>query len=187
MQVDPQRYLKLVEESNRICFFDIESTGLKGDYNSIIVVSIKPYQGNPITYSIKQVGNDKGVVHKAADLLNSFDCWVSYYGKGFDVPMLNTRLLKWKQEPLKKRHHIDMYYSLKSHILTGRRSQGHLLNWLGTEEQKMSVGADAWSEIGFKLEEHLPIMITRCESDVKGLQDLYDRTKHLIRDIKLQS
>ncbi len=183
MQVETQDYLDLVESANKICFFDIESNSLKGDYGSIICVSIKPYGLSPVTYSIKQLGNDKRVVREAADHLASFPVRVSYYGKGFDSKMLNTRLLKWGYNPLEKRLHIDMYYTLKAHLNTARRSQGHLLGWLGTPEQKMSVSADAWSEMGFKLDEHLPIMIDRCESDVAGLEGLYKRTRHLIGDI----
>lgn len=184
MNIDTQRYLELLEQTNNICFFDIESTGLRGDYNSVLVVSIKPYLTDPVTLSIKQVGNDQKIVREAKEFLESFDCWVGYYSKGFDMPMLNTRLLKWGQMPIAKRHHLDMYYTLKANLLTARKSQGHLLNWLGTPEQKMSVGADSWSEMAFKMNEHLPIMIERCESDVKGLQDLYERTKHVISEIK---
>lgn len=187
MQVNAQDYLNLVEDANKLAFFDIEASGLKGDYNSVICVSIKPFKEAPYTFSIKQLGNDQRVVRDAKEALSQYHCLVSYYGKGFDWPMLNTRLLKWGQDPLHKRHHIDMYYTLKSHLVTARRSQGHLLSWLGTPEQKMSVGADSWSEMGFKLDEHLPIMIDRCESDVAGLQALYEKTKHLIGDIKLQS
>jgi len=185
MQIDPQRYLDLVEGADKLAFVDIEATGLKGDYNSVLVVSIKPYKQSPYSFSIKQVGNDQRVLREAAEALEDYDCWVTYYGSGFDIPMLNTRLLKWDRPPLVKRHHIDMYYKLKSHILTGRRSQGHLLNWLGTDEQKLSVTPNAWSEMGYKVDEHLPLMIERCESDVRGLQALYERTRHLIRDIKV--
>jgi len=185
MQIDTQRYLDLVEKTNNICFFDIESTGLRGDYNSILVVSIKPYQDTlPTSLTVKQVGNDQRLVREAKEMLEDYDCWVGYYSKGFDLPMLNTRLLKWHLPPVEKRHHLDMYFSLKSNLLTARKSQGHLLNWLGTPEQKMSVGADVWSEMPFKLQEHLPLMVKRCESDVLGLQELYDRTKHVLSEIK---
>jgi hypothetical protein len=69
----------------------------------------------------------------------------------------------------------------------GRRSQEAYLSFLGTEEQKMKVSQNMWSEMGFKIKEHLPIMIQRCESDVTGLQQLYERTRHLIMEIKVQS
>jgi uncharacterized protein YprB with RNaseH-like and TPR domain len=187
VQIATQDYLEMVAESNKIAFFDIEATGLRGDYNSILCISIKPFKDEPTTFAIKQLGNDQKVVKEVKRYMSTFHCLVGYYSKGFDWPMINTRLLKWGYDPLEKRHHIDMYYQLKSHLLTARRSQGHLLAWLGTPEQKMGVGADAWSEMGFKIDEHLPTMIERCESDVKGLQDLYVRTSHLIGDVKLQA
>jgi len=137
------------------------------------------------SFSIKQAGNDQRVVREAKILLEKFDAWVTYYGKGFDIPMLNTRLLRWGQDPIAKRPHVDMYYSLKANILTARRSQGHLLSWLMTPEQKMSVSAEAWNEVLTSPRKAIGKMIERCESDVAGLESLYQRTKHLIREIKL--
>lgn len=186
-KVDTQEYLDLLEGANKICFFDLECSGLKGDYNSVICGTIKSFRGDPFTFSIKALGNDRKVVREVRDNLEAFSCWVSYYGTGFDIPMLNTRLLKWNLNPTRSRHHIDMYYKLKSHTLMGRRSQEAYLAFLGTEEQKFKVSQNMWSEMGFKVREHLPIMIQRCESDVRGLQQLYERTRHLIKDIKLQS
>lgn len=184
MQIETQDYLPFVEAANKICFFDIEATGLKGDYNSILCITILPFTGDPTTFSVKQLGNDQRVVREAKEFLSQYHCWTTYYGKGFDKPMLNTRLLKWGHDPLPTRHHIDMYYSLKANILTGRRSMGHLANWLGTNEQKMDVPVNAWNEMAFKMNEHMPVMIERCESDCRALRDLYNKTKHLIKDIK---
>lgn len=199
MQVDPQTFLRLAEGAKKICSFDIEATGLRGDYNSVLVVSIRPVGGNAVSFSIERPGQDKGVVHRAAEMLRSFDCWISYYGKGFDFPMINTRLLKWGLTPLERKPHIDMYYTLKANLLTARRSQAHLLDWLRIDHtgestdrdnrdvvQKMSVSADEWNRV---LDEHtrasaMRTMIKRCESDTLGLQSLYLRTKHLIKDVK---
>ena len=50
MQVNVQNYLDLLEQTGQLCFFDIEATGLRGDYNSVLVASIKPYNKEPITY-----------------------------------------------------------------------------------------------------------------------------------------
>lgn len=184
MRIDTQTYLDLVEFSNSLAFVDIEATGVKGDYNSILVVSVKPYSCDPVSFSVKQPGNDQKVVREAKEFLEQFNCWVTYYGKGFDIPMLNTRLLKWKQLPIDPRHHIDMYYTLKSHILTGRRSQAHLLEWLETPQQKMTVSAEVWNRILHDTQKEMKTMIARCESDTEGLENLYRETRHLIRDIK---
>lgn len=185
MKVDVQEYLRLVKTAKTLAFWDIEATGLRGDYNSILVASVKPYKSKPTTFKIVQPGNDKKLVRELKDHLESFDCWVTYYGKGFDVKMLDTRLLKWGYQPVVKKPHIDMYYTLKAHLLTARRSQGHLLHWLDAPEQKMSVGAEMWNQILHDpTGEAMATMIKRCESDCKGLESLFDKTDHLIGDIK---
>jgi DNA polymerase elongation subunit (family B) len=184
MQVDAQDFLRLVEDTGQLAFFDIEATGLRGDYNSVLCVSVKPYGGKAETFSVKQAGNDQKVVREAKECLEQYDAICGYYSKGFDIPMLNTRLLRWSQDPIKKLFHIDMYYSLKYNLLTARRSQGHLLSWLGTPDQKMSVSAEKWNEVLADTTTNMPEMIKRCESDVAGLEGLYSRTKHLIREIK---
>lgn len=184
MRIDEQDWLRLVEKAHSLAFVDIESTGLRGDYNSVLCVSIKPYGLDPTSFLVKQPGNDQGVVVAAKEALESYDGWVGYYSKGFDIPMLNTRLLRWHRDPIDKRPHIDMYYSLKYNLLTARRSQSHLLSWLGTPEQKMTVSAEEWNEVLANPKAHMKTMKARCESDVIGLEGLYERTKHLIREIK---
>lgn len=184
MKVDPQVFLELVEAAKKIAFVDIEASGLKGDYNSTLVVSIKPYGSKPFSFSVKQVGHDQKVVREAKAALEEFHAWVTYYGKGFDIPFLNTRLLRWGNNPIEKRPHIDMYYTLKANILTGRRSQAHLLEWFRTPQQKMHVSADDWASLPSDPAKYLPTMVKRCESDVRGLEALYDKTKHLVREIK---
>jgi uncharacterized protein YprB with RNaseH-like and TPR domain len=184
MQLDTQDFLRLVEKSKTLCCWDTESTGLRGDYNSILCLSVKPFHDKPTTFSIVQPGNDQKVVKEAKAMLESMDCWVTYYGKGFDIKMLNTRLLKWGLDPVEKRPHVDLYFTLKSHLLTGRRSQAHLLEWLETPEKKMSVGADMWNDVLRNPQKAIKTMIERCESDCQGLENLYDKTRHLINDVK---
>jgi uncharacterized protein YprB with RNaseH-like and TPR domain len=183
MKLGVQDFLRLVEESKSLVFFDIESTGLKGDYGSALVISVKHFGSPPISFVVSQVGHDQKIVKEARDYMGDQDCWVSYYGKGFDIPFLNTRLLRWGLEPMPSKPHIDMYFVLRSHIATGRRSQAHLLEWLQTKQKKMTVSANTWAEIASN-PSGLKIMRQRCDSDTAGLEALYRKTKHLIRDIK---
>lgn len=186
MKIDTLEFLELVEASNKLAFFDIEATGLRGDYNSVLVVAIKPFKtATPTIFNITQPGNDQRVVREAKAELEKYTVICGYYSKGFDIPMLNTRLLKWGQVPVEKRLHIDLYFTLKANLLTARKSQGHLLEWLETPETKMTVGADMWNKIlNNPTGEPMRVMKNRCASDVIGLQSLYERTKHLIREIK---
>ena len=173
MHLESQEYLELVEHANKLAFFDIEATGLRGDYNSVLCVSIKPFKGQPETFQIVQPGNDQRVVRDAKECLEQYSCICGYYSKGFDIPMLNTRLLKWRQTPVKKLLHLDMYYILKYNLLTARKSQAHLLEWLETPQQKMTVGAEMWNEVLRNPEKAMKTMVKRCESDATGLQALY--------------
>jgi uncharacterized protein YprB with RNaseH-like and TPR domain len=183
MKVEPKDFLRFVEGTKTIVFLDIESTGLKGDYNSAIVAAIKPFNAPCQVNVVKTVGIDEDMLKQTKGMLEQADCWVTYYGKGFDIPFLNTRLLRWGLAPIEKRPHIDMYFMLKSNTLTGRRSQAHLLSWLRTPEQKMTVSADDWNTVVAGDAVAKATLVQRCKSDVKGLEGLYVKTKHLIRDI----
>jgi hypothetical protein len=41
-----------------------------------------------------------------------------------------------------------------------------------------------WNRVLAWPKAYLPTMVERCESDVTGLEALYDATKHLIREVK---
>lgn len=182
MQFKAQDFLPIAEVSHKLLTFDIEATNLRGDYGSILCASFLPYGGKPITVSVDTVGDDKKVVKQIKEIMSEYPLWMSYYGKGFDVPMIQTRLLVNGHKQLEKKHHIDMYYVLKFKLLTARRSQAHLLRLLETQQQKMDVSANAWNQVMHD-PKAMSLMRERCQSDVEGLQSLYDKTKHLIEEI----
>jgi uncharacterized protein YprB with RNaseH-like and TPR domain len=184
MQVDAQDYLDLVEQTHNLAFWDIESNNLRADYGSVLVASIKPFGEKPYSFTIKAVGNDVRVVRDLKEALEQYQCWCTFYGKGFDLKFVNSRLLKWGYEPIEPRHHIDLYFTGKANLLLSRGSMAQMAGFLGTHNQKMGVSPNVWSEIGFKLQEHLPQMVERCESDCAVLEDNYRKVRHVIKEIK---
>ena len=185
VSVDTQKYLEYLEKTNSICFWDIESTGLRGDYGTILVATVRPFNGRPTTFRVEQVGNDQRLARELSSHLSSFDCWVTYYGKGFDKPMVNTRLLRWNREPLEARHHIDLYFTLKANTLMSRRSMAQYAGLLELHDQKMGVSPNVWTDIlGQPRGQAMRTMVQRCESDTEVLKQLYEKTKHLIKEIK---
>lgn len=184
MQLDTTDFLRLVKEAGRLCTFDIEATGLAGDYNSVLVTSIKPWGVDKITtFFIDRPGKDREVVRDTLAELQRYDCWISYYGKGFDVPMLQARALKHRLPPLVKKPHVDMFFQLVSKVKTSRKSQAHFLRWLGTPEQKMDMSPEEWNEVLSNPKRAIAKMKARCESDVRGLEGLFKRTEHLILNV----
>ena len=184
MQLDAQIAIKALEKSSGIITFDLEASGLRGDYNSILCASFKEYGASkPFTVCVSKPGDDKKVVAEIRDIMHEYPMWISYYGKGFDVPMIQTRLLVNGLKPLDKHLHLDMYFLLKYRLLTARKSQAHLLRLLGTNEQKMDLSPNVWNEVLSNPKKELATMRARCESDVVGLEALYDKTKHLIVNV----
>lgn len=184
MNIDPQEYLELVQATNKLATWDIETTQLNADLGSVLCASVKPYGKKAYTFKVKAVGNDIKVVRDLKEALEEYHCWLTYYGKGFDVPFVNTRLLKWGYAPIEPRHHIDLFFTLKANTKMSSKGLGRYASLLGLPEQKMGVSQNIWSEMGFKLASHMPTMVKRCESDTGVTEQLYDKTKHIIKDIK---
>ena len=184
MRLEAQDFLRLVENNKTLAIWDTESQGLNGDYGAMLCASIKTFgRKEPVTFRVEQLGNDKRLVRETRDYLEGFDAWVTYFGKGHDVPLLNTRLLKWGLKPVDPRPHVDLFFTLKPKLRTSSKSQAHLLRFLGTPEQKMSVSPDTWASLGTHFYKNMLEIVARCESDAAGLEALYNRTKHVIRDI----
>lgn len=183
MQLEAQDYLRLIEGNGTLAVLDTESQGFQGDYGSIICGSIK-MGGALTTYAVAQLGNDKKVVRQIKEALEAADAWVTFYGKGHDLPLINTRLLRWGIAPVDPRPHIDMYYQLKYKTRMGSRSQAHFARWLELPTLKMDVSPDVWAGLAANFRVNIETIKTRCEGDVNTLEQLYERTKHLIREVK---
>ena len=185
MNVNAQDYLNLVERSDELVFFDMESSGgFNADFGSTLCVSFKPYGKKPFTLSVKQVGNDQKVVREAKEILEQYQCWVGYYSRGFDIPYLNTRLLKWGVDPIEQRHHLDMYFSLKYKMKMSRKGLGAVADFLRVDTPKINVPQHVWSEMPFNMDKHMKPMITRCEGDCITLEEIYLKTRHMVKEIK---
>lgn len=131
---------------------------------------------------MSQPGNDRGLAAQLRDELAKYDCWVTFYGRGHDIPLLETRLLVHNLSKVEKRLHLDLYWKIKGKIKTARKSQAHINRLLNCQEQKLSVNPDDWNSVLYK-PSTMDTIVKRCNSDVEGLEDLYERTKHLVAEI----
>jgi len=183
-QVEIQKFLDWIERDHTLLTWDIEASGLNADYDQILCISIKPYGKKCVTFQLKKGETDKKICLQARDMLSVADAWCTYYGKGYDVKMLNTRLLYHQVPLLVKQPHIDLFYVLKYFMKTGSKSQAHLLDFLELPEEKMTVHPSTWSQMSVHFTKNMKILVKRCESDCEGLEALYDRTKLAIQDAR---
>lgn len=112
----------------KVLCWDLETSGLNGNGGFIIAASVvdaaspkKVYRSFRIddydTHS-GDTGNDLGLVRDLLQVLAEADVWVTYYGKRFDSPFLNTRVVYWRSKGRKVDFpenvpHIDLYDTAK--------------------------------------------------------------------------
>lgn len=174
----------MAETTGKIAIFDTEASGLKSDYNSLLVASIRPFGGKTKTFTVERPGDDRTLAKNLRDELEKYLVIVGYYSKGYDIPMLRGRLLRHNMTDIKSILHIDMYYALKFKVNPARRSQAHISEWLSLEHKKLTLSPQVWNDVLAKPEKHLPTLVKRCEADCIELEDIYSRCRHLIKDVK---
>jgi uncharacterized protein YprB with RNaseH-like and TPR domain len=189
MKIKTQTYLDLVEQTNKLCFWDLETTGLNGDYHTIVIASVLGYKDKKPHTITAQAGADKKLVEELLSFFmkSSYTCMTGYYSKGFDLPFLRTRALRWglngnNPDILLPEHHLDMYFTLKPKFKMSSNSQAKYLDILEADHRKMSVPPQTWGEAAHDPKK-MAILVKRCESDVIGLRDLYKKTRCLIKEI----
>lgn len=183
MQIDTKVFLELVEQSGSLVTLDIETMNLNADYGSMLCMSWKNFGSDVKTVSVKQVGDDKEAVLYAKEVLEEAKCWLTFNGKNFDIKYLNSRLLYHGSAPIEKRHHLDLYQQLKPKLRITRKGLGPIAGWLKLEEGKMGVSQSLWSEAPAKWKENKKVLIARCESDVRVLENMYLKTKNFIGEV----
>lgn len=89
--------LKQYFETENICFFDIETTGLNRNKNMIYLIGILYFDISVNNWILKQYFADS--FHREIDILNkfiykisSFDTIITYNGNSFDIPFIEHRL-----------------------------------------------------------------------------------------------
>lgn len=168
----------------KILFWDIETFGMNfnADAGFIMVISYK-WKGekkvhtitrkNPTEWS-RKLFDDKEICREFAKVFASADMHVTWNGTRFDVPFLQTRMMKHRLGILPPIAHEDGLRTARR-SLKMRRSLDNIQKFfeLGTEKEDMNL-AKVWMPAAMGDPIALKQVIKRCESDVKLLEEAYD-------------
>ena len=96
-------------------FFDIETTGLgigAGVY--AFLVGFGTFEEDAFClrqYFMRDHGEEEGLLYLLGKEMRRFEGWVSFNGRNFDLPILQTRFICGRQEmPLAQAPHLDLLY-----------------------------------------------------------------------------
>lgn len=175
-----------MDSGPKICCFDIESTGLDGDWNNILCVSWK-WVGKPKVHTVavtdypsfqSRPWEDKALVRDAASALSEADMWVTWYGERFDERMINTRLLHYGLPPLPKIPHWDGWRAAKDNLKMSSNRLANIARFLNLDP-KTPLEPDIWIRARYGERRAIRYVVKHCEQDVLTLEQAYQRLRPL--------
>jgi len=97
-----------------LVFFDLETTGLSGGTGTYaFLAGIGIFQGD--SFTVRQLflcspKYEQAWLSKLLDIIPGKPAFVTYNGKNFDLPLINTRLLLSRMKPFEETKHLDLLY-----------------------------------------------------------------------------
>ncbi len=166
--------------------FDIESTGLTGDFSCILCAVVKPYgRGKEQVFKIDLDKRDmleaeKDLLLEFLPVLTSFDGLAGYYSTRFDMPLIRTRCMFHGIPAPKKIKHFDAYFTIRRTVnpTTRRMDRINEINRLTDESlpEKSKLGVKEWTGATFRRDkESLDYIVTHCVADVRVLESIIDK------------
>lgn len=156
--------------------FDLETTNLDASVGEILCACVKPLGEPPVNF----VGprDDFTILPLIRDELEKYDYIVTWYGTGFDVPFITTRLKDLGHRPIKLLRHVDLYYIARSQFkLHSNSLQVASETFLG-KSQKTRILGKRWVEATRRGDmpsgvEAMKFVVDHCEKDVDDLEQLF--------------
>jgi uncharacterized protein len=110
----------LLELAPRLVFFDLETTGLSGGAGTYaFLVGCGSFEGTGFRtrqFLLRGYGEERALLEAVRAFVESDQgaCLVTYNGRGFDLPLIETRYLFHRREsPFASLAHVDMLFSAR--------------------------------------------------------------------------
>ncbi len=96
----------------KICFFDIETTGFNGKKDKIILIGLLYIEKNSIVikqFFAENIDEEKELLLNFKNDISKFDAFITYNGDSFDIPFLNEKYKSYNVDfSLNKLRGIDL-------------------------------------------------------------------------------
>lgn len=175
--------LVMPAEHPRILTWDIESTNLNASFGTILCIGWKWHGLSEVhTLTIldgphKIMLDDKWLVSEFAKVFSEADYHITWYGARFDLPFINTKLMKYELPPLPEVYHLDLWrharYRMKLH---SNRLQA-VSEYLGVEHRKNPISFDDWQHAAHGNVKAMKQVALHCKLDVLVLEEVFDRMR----------
>jgi DNA polymerase elongation subunit (family B) len=164
---------------------------LKADLNSIICFGYKVFGEKKA--SIKNAWDFKGwkrdinddyeLVKYIRAVLADADAIVTFNGKRFDLPVLNTRLMIHGLDPLHEIPHVDACQIVKRKMSFFSNRMKDVALRLTQEEKMDNGGWQLWVDVANRIPKAMKIMSDYCVQDVVTLEAIFKKVRPFVKNI----
>ena len=169
--------------TERVAFFDIETTDLKANRGRMISYAIKPLRGK-VKYeewtrkeAINRDLQDRRIMKLLIEDLQEVDLLVTYYGTNFDNKFVRTRAMIMELPGFPEFgtiKHFDLFYAVKGNLSLTRKSLGVATQTLGIEG-KTPLNIEVWNDALLGYSDAMKHIKEHNVEDTKILEQLYLR------------
>jgi uncharacterized protein YprB with RNaseH-like and TPR domain len=184
----PQCFMngKLIDEAQwwkqvKTGYLDIETTQFNAAYGYMLSWAIKDRDSGEILsdgITRKDIASghfDRRIVKSLLKAMEEFDCVVTYYGTGFDIPFIRTRAYTHQLGffNMGQIKHIDLYYIVKSKLKLQRSSLEAATHLFGIEG-KNHVNPEIWISASIGDPKAMAYVCDHNQLDVDILHSLHN-------------
>ena len=161
----------------RVGYLDIESTGLKGNWDFMLCYSLKEEGGEILgrhltPHEIRTYKFDKVLTKELIQDVRKFDRIITYYGSRFDIPFIKTRAEKWGLDfpAYRDLWQTDTYDLAKRNLLLHSTRLQHVCSLLGIPSKQHPLDPDLWQRAQSGDIPSLKTVKIHCDEDVISLE-----------------
>ena len=181
----------------RTVVFDLETSSLYADTAILLCACLKEYRPDfsaPVVtiradsyrcWRNKRSKINHYIIGDLIDALKPYDVLVAHNGQFFDKPMITSWALQHNRPvDVRFKKFIDPVHLSKRHMRTSRRSLQTLIRFFDIPEDKTHIEFRHWLQAAMDgNRQSMGYIVTHCIQDVKSLEMVYDRVRHLVKGI----
>jgi uncharacterized protein YprB with RNaseH-like and TPR domain len=172
----------------KVLILDIETTNLDANRGHILCAAAK-WLNQPKVYTeridsnpkyrttVESWEDDRRIITMLSDMCEEAKAVVAYYGayNKFDIPFINTRLMRWDFAPLKQLSIVDPYQAAKGKLKLARTNLDSVATLLNCKNRKTHLPWDDWHRAKFGDSDALTKLLKYNINDVKTLEEVYKK------------
>lgn len=181
---------------SKILFLDIEATSLVADFGKMLCCGFKwAHEKEPFVITMLDYERGMGDKKLTADVvktINSADVIVTWYGARYDIPFINTRVLRTGTKEfigLPSSSHIDLWRTSRYKLKLRSNRLASVIDYLQLDNEKTPVKGPQWMDAQLcpkcypeKVNSALRYIVSHCEKDVLALEEAYNILRPLVEN-----